>query len=175
MWEITWCSPTSMKPANSYSELVPSVSHQMYHNVIFPCSVTSIWPLKKNLPTKILCAALVCHRLIVLTILQYLHSPWSSSLHDMLNYPVASAFIGSNIFLGTWCSDTCTVCCTFKIRNHVSQPHKMRGSDHRLLPWAGRMSYLPKCKMNSPPLQYSVFRTIPKFALARFCMSLMHA
>ena len=130
---------TSKKPANSYTELVPAISHhhvssKKYHNVFFPCSVTSIWPLKKNFPTKILCAVLVCHRLIVLTTLWYLHSPWSSSLHDMLNYPVASVFVGSNTFLGTWRSDTFNLCCTFKIRNHISQPHKMRGSDHRLLP-----------------------------------------
>ena len=128
--------------------------------------------LKK--PTKILCAVCVCHRLIVLTILWYLHSPWSSSLHNMLYYPVALAFVGSNIFLSNWFSDICNLCFTCKIRNYVSQPYEMTGSVHRLLLWESRISYLPKCKMN-PYLQSSVFRTIPKFTLARFCMLLMHA
>ena len=128
-----------MKPASRYTELFPSISHphissKLYHNVIFPCSVTSIGPLKINFPTKIFCAFLVYHRLIVLTILWYLHRPWSSSLHNILNYPVASAFVHSNIVLSIWFSDTCNLCFTFKIRNHVSQPHKMRGSVHRLLP-----------------------------------------
>ena len=39
------------------TELVPSISHphispKMYHNVIFPCSTTSFWSLKKKIPYK---------------------------------------------------------------------------------------------------------------------------
>jgi len=50
--DMAGTSTISMQLASRYTELVPSISHphissKMYLNVIFPCSMTSFWPLKK--------------------------------------------------------------------------------------------------------------------------------
>jgi hypothetical protein len=63
----------------------------------------------------------------ILTIITELNKYRSPLFCKTLKSPLISSFLNQNIFLNTSFSNTCNLCYSLKLRDHISQPHKTLG------------------------------------------------